>query len=154
MRNLPNKTYFYKVAVEEMRKRNQSIDKVQTIFQTKTHHEGFCPAPCTWDIFPAQSSSLAGSWMPPQLSYFQTNWFSHQYVPSSMTFVSFWPSCSIFRQWLPVVPSWAKSKIRLKLLMLGDAPLPGGSFLVPFGTFWGRGCQAPVDWGGGRIDNH
>lgn len=60
--------------MEEQRKRNKSITKVQTVFQTKPHCEGSMH----WDIFPAHSSSLAGSWVPPQfditkLTDFHTN---------------------------------------------------------------------------------
>lgn len=143
LRNLSSKTYLYKVAMEERRKRQ----KEQPNFPTKTHCEGFLPGSIHMGHFPC-SLFISGR----QLGASSTFSNYTKLICTLKCAKLFWPSCCIFRRWLLVVASWAKSKIELKPLMLGDAP-PGGSFCTFFCTFWyvlgtesARHCPQKSHW--------
>lgn len=151
---LSSKRYLYKVAMEERRNNNKSINKVEAIFQNQKPRWRLLPRSMHVGHFPTLSLHLwqtAGCLLNlaiTKLIGFHTNmcqvpWALYNFGQDVAYSAS---GCQLFP-----VEQRAKSGSNFScwvMLLLG--------LLV--GTLWhklrNRVCQAPVDWGGGRIDSH
>lgn len=133
--------------MEEMRKRNKSVHKVQPIFQTKTHCESFAQlhARGTFSLLTLHLWQTAGCLLNlavAKLTDFHTN--------MSQVILARLQHIDSGSQLFPVEQRVKFGSNLLCWVML----LLGAPFWYPLVLAGNRQCQAPVSYGGGRIDNH